>query len=146
MRRDDGFTLIEVMIVCAIIAILAAIALPNYADYIKRGKIVEATTALSDMRTRLEQYFLDHRSYKNGAACGVDPAVVESVQSFQITCVADTPANGYTVTADGGPPAKGMAGFVYTIDSTNTKTTTGTGTWGATSAVCWVTRKDGSCG
>jgi type IV pilus assembly protein PilE len=147
MRAISGFTLIEVMIVVAIIAVLAAIALPNYSDYIKRGKIIEATTALSDMRTRMEQYFLDNRSYKNGGACGINPAVVEAaVQSFQITCVADVPANGYTVTADGGPPAKGMTGFVYTIDSTNTKTTTGTGTWGASSATCWVTRKDGSCG
>ncbi len=39
-----GFTLLEVMIVTAIVAVLAAIALPNYSDYIKRGKIIEATS------------------------------------------------------------------------------------------------------
>jgi type IV pilus assembly protein PilE len=44
--------MLEVMIVVAIVAILAAIALPNCADYVKRGKIIEATSALSDLRTR----------------------------------------------------------------------------------------------
>jgi len=147
MRASNGFTLIEVMIVVAIIAVLAAIALPNYSDYIKRGKIIEATTALSDMRTRMEQYFLDNRSYKNGGACGINPAFVEAaVQSFQITCVPDVPANGYTVTADGGPPAKGMTGFVYTIDSTNTKTSTITVPGWSGNPACWATRRDGSCG
>jgi prepilin-type N-terminal cleavage/methylation domain-containing protein len=77
-HRTRGFTLLEVMIVVVIVAILAAIALPNYSDYIKRGKIIEATTGLSDMRTRLEQYFLDNRKYDNAGACGVDPAVAEA--------------------------------------------------------------------
>ncbi len=51
------------MITVAVIAILAAIALPNYFDYITRSRIVEAKTNLADMRTRLEQYFLDNRAY-----------------------------------------------------------------------------------
>ncbi len=61
--RIAGFTLIEVMITVAIIAILAAVALPNYIDYVTRSRLVEAKSNLSDMRTRLEQYFLDNRSY-----------------------------------------------------------------------------------
>ncbi len=64
--RVKGFTLIEVMIVVAIVAVLAAIALPNYSDYIKRGKIIEATSALSDARTRFNQFYLDHRTYVGG--------------------------------------------------------------------------------
>ena len=77
-----GFTLIEVMIVVAIVAVLAAIALPNYADYIKRGKIIEATSALSDLRTRYEQWYLDNRTYVGG--CAVIRPVVDTVRSFVI--------------------------------------------------------------
>ena len=57
-----GFTLIEVMITIAVIAILAAVALPNYVEYVTRSRLVEAKTNLSDMRTRMEQFFLDNRN------------------------------------------------------------------------------------
>ena len=62
-RNAIGFTLIEVMITVAVIAILAAVALPQYFDYVTRSRLVEAKTSLVDMRTRLEQSFLDNRSY-----------------------------------------------------------------------------------
>src|SRR6185295_2455470 len=76
-RNSAGFTLIEAMITVAVIAILAAIALPNYFDYITRSRIVEAKTNLADMRTRLEQYFLDNRAYPGAcvaSASGPAPA------------------------------------------------------------------------
>ncbi|HTS84956.1 MAG TPA: prepilin-type N-terminal cleavage/methylation domain-containing protein, partial [Usitatibacter sp.] len=61
-RQARGFTLIEVMIVVAIIAILAAIAVPSYQDYVTRGRIIEATGGLGDARNKMEQYFQDNRS------------------------------------------------------------------------------------
>jgi len=143
MSRFGGFTLIEVMITVAVIAIIAAVALPSYIDYATRGKLVEAKTNLSDMRTRLEQYFLDNRAYPNACiayASGAPPAgkiyLPASIKNFAITCaLTDTT---YTVAATG-------LGFVFTIDQTNAKQTTTVPSGWNTSTVCWVSRKNGDC-
>jgi len=146
-RNSAGFTLIEAMITVAVIAILAAIALPNYFDYITRSRIVEAKTNLADMRTRLEQYFLDNRAYPGAcvaSASGPAPAgqiyLPGNQKYFNVTC-AGLPA-GYLVTATG---QGSMLNFIYTIDQANTRTTTSTGAWGKSSATCWVSKKSGEC-
>ena len=139
--RTRGFTLIEVMVVCVIVGILAAIALPSYADYIRRSKIIEATRGLSDFRTRMEQFFLDNRTYVGGCAVA-KPIVQANVRTFDFTCPTET-ATQYTLTAT-GVAAEGMNDFVYTVTETNVQATTNT-YWGKTSGVCWVTRKDGTC-
>ena len=56
-RKVQGFTLIELMVVVAIIGILASIAMPAYQDYAKRAKISEALAALSQCRTEVSHYF-----------------------------------------------------------------------------------------
>ena len=137
-----GFTLIEVMIVVAIVAILAAIALPAYNDSVKRSKIIQATTAMSDARTRMEQWFLDNRTYVGGCAV-VKPIAQGVTKAFAITCTNEA-LTTYTITAI-GVPAQGMeAAFVYTVDQSNAKTSAGPSGW-AGNAACWATRKDGSC-
>ena len=139
-----GFTLIEVMITIAVIAILAAVALPNYIEYVTRSKLVEAKTNLSDMRTRFEQYFLDNRAYPDGCltyATGAAPAgkiyKPASIKNFQIDCE-NLSASTYRVKATG-------LGFVFQIDQTNLKQTPTVPTGWTTSTVCWVSRKNGDC-
>jgi type IV pilus assembly protein PilE len=142
--RFGGFTLIEVMITVAVIAILAAVALPNYIEYVTRSKLVEAKTNLSDMRTRFEQYFLDNRAYPDAClayATGAAPAgkiyKPANAKNFTIDCTGLSPTT-YTVTATG-------LGFVFSVDQTNARKTTTVPTGWTTSTVCWVSRKNGDC-
>jgi type IV pilus assembly protein PilE len=63
MRRERGFTLIELMIVVAIVAILAAVGYPSYRDHIARGQRSQGQQMLSDIAQRQEQFLLDARRY-----------------------------------------------------------------------------------
>src|SRR5688572_12538727 len=141
-KYAKGFTLIELMVVVAIIAILAAIAMPMYSDYLTRGKIAEAVSTLSDMRTRLEQYFQDNRTYVGACVAGT-LAPIPTGKYFTYACPTLT-ATTFTVTAT-GVAAQGTSGFVYTLDQNNAKQTTGAPTGWSISTQCWVLKKDGSC-
>jgi type IV pilus assembly protein PilE len=137
-----GFTLLEVMIVVAIVGILAAIALPNYSDSVKRSKIIEATQRLSEGRVKLEQFYLDNRKYTGG--CANVRAGHAGSDTFDLVCATPTDET-YTITLT-GVATEGMDLFTYTIDQNNAKTSTITAPGWTGNAICWATRKDGSCG
>jgi len=128
------------MIVVAIVGILAAIAVPNYADYVTRGKITEATSNLATLRVQMEQVYQDNRSYATGP-CSPGAA---AAKYFTYSCTTAASATGYTITA-AGVAAQGMSGFSYTIDQNNAKTSTITATGWSGNATCWATNKSGSC-
>ncbi len=67
-----GFTLIEMMIVVAIIGILAAIAYPSYQEHVKTSRRAEAQSALMGLAAAMERHFTANNSYKGAGAAGAD--------------------------------------------------------------------------
>lgn len=132
-KAQRGFTLIELMVVVAIIGILASIAMPSYSDYVKRGKAAEATSTLANLRVQIEQYYQDNRTYV-GFACN------PTQKYFTYSCTTQT-ATAYTLNA-AGKASEDMGSFEFTVNQANARTSKFDGTVGAT---CWLTSKGGSC-
>ena len=160
MRFTRGFTLIEVMITVVIIAVIAAVAVPNYTDYVTRSKFQEAHGMLSDLRVKMEPYYMDNRRYSSdtaGATCGLGNTItVNGSRYFTYTCATSAPnatgAQQYVLTAT-GVGAEGLGGLAFTINHANTRGTTVTGSsvisnkGYATPSPnnCWVKKKPAQC-
>ena len=129
-RSLRGFTLIELLIVITIVAILAAVAVPTYHEYIKRSYRSEAQAYLMTIAARQQQFLLDTRGFS-----------VVSLDS--IVSQPKNVASAYTVTmaTEGGPPptftltatpttaqASEKCGAL-TLDQTGTKTAAVAGCW-----------------
>lgn len=139
---QKGFTLIELMIVVAVIGILAVIAYPNYTQYVRRGKAAEATSTLANLKSRMEQYYQDNKTYADVGGGVVAPCSppAGSTKYFTYSCNPQT-ATTFTLTAT--PVAgQGVDDFLFTIDQDNLKYSKFDGTVGAT---CWLTSASGTC-
>jgi len=137
-RVQKGFTLIEIMVSVAIVGILMAVAIPAYSDYVIRGRLSEAFTALGGAQPAAEQFWSNNRTYIGFGTAGSFPT---PTSNFTYALSGAT-ASSYTLTATG---IGKMGGFVYTIDQNGTHATTGSPAGWGVSASCWVDHKGGAC-
>ena len=110
MKRQQGITLIELMVVVAIIAILASIAIPGYNQYVIRAHRRAAQATMMEIATRQHQYFAANRAFATAAQLGftVPPEVDEHYD--------------LGITLNGGPPP----GFTITMTPTGRQAADGT--------------------
>jgi type IV pilus assembly protein PilE len=100
LSPTTGFTLIELMITVAIIAILASVAYPSYQQYVIRSNRSEMEQFMLDVANREEEFLLNNRSYTNLA--GLNLSVPTRLQSlYTVTAVAATTCAGTTINAPG---------------------------------------------
>ena len=146
--RATGFTLIEMMIVVAIIAILASVAVPAYTDYIRRGATQEAFSTLADQRIRLEQHYQDNRAYGPTAATTCrneanNALTISGNKYFDIDCTTSNSGQNYVITAT-GKTGSVVAGFEYTLNDAGAKGTTQYKGEAITSS-CWALKSASDC-
>lgn len=134
MIKQKGFTLIEIMIVVAIIAILSSIAFPSYTEYVMRGRRAEAKSALQQAALWMEKAQTATGAYPLTAQFPANFAAVES-GSYAITLVS---ADGvtYLLRATPAGPQVGDKCGNFTLDQTNRRLVEGA-TAPMDAAQCW---------
>ncbi|MDX1303869.1 pilin [Photobacterium sp.] len=133
MKQQNGFTLIELMIVVAIIGILSAFAVPAYQNYVSKAEANTGLGELAALKTNVEDHIM------NNGAFPADPGTVNgSTKGAKGTIAFDAKANTMTYTfANATPPVNGKK-IVLTR-------TMGTGVWACTSDITDAKVKPSTC-
>lgn len=144
--KQNGFTLIELMIVIAIIGILAGIALPSYTKYVINAKIPDAFVGLNELASKSKTYYMDNKNF-DGITSACSPiAPAASQDNFTFTCATSgtgMDAQTITFTASG---KNQLANYIYTLNESGAKTSSQPGDTSTTPGKnCWRTTTGGTC-
>ena len=118
VRNTKGFTLIELLIVVVIIGILAAIAIPKFANTKEKAYLASMKSDLRNLATAEEAYFSDYQLYKAGTATNVGGTASSGIDNYNAsagnTVVAAIAGTGWSATASNSGTSKTCAIFVNT--------------------------------
>lgn len=144
-RSSNGFTLMELMIVVALIGVLTSIAYPSYQNYVLRANRSEGQAMLNDAAARQERYFAQNYSYvtsasdidklgmRNSTTTNNATTVTSDTGKYILSVAADN--SGYALTATtAGPQRSDTKCGNLTLNGAGTKGVTGTG---ASVEDCW---------
>jgi len=139
--RNRGFSLVELMITVAIVALIAAVAVPSYRQYVMRAKRADATGALLRLASAQERFYLQNNTYASEAlmddpppnGLGIDTATERGfyVLSMDPAATAGAYVDGYTATATadaGGEQADDDDCVTFSVDNLGVRTATGANT------------------
>lgn len=130
-RQQSGFTLIELMIVVAVVGILSAVAYPSYTEYVRKGHRAEARAGLLQAAQWLERAATATGVYPDDI-----PTSLQSVPGGRYTISAESDGATFTLTAEPQGAQTGDKCGKYTLTHTGARGNTDMGT-GITSAECW---------
>ena len=136
MNKQAGFTLIELMIVVAIIAILAAIATPLYRDYLSRTRASAATTELAGIRTAVAECVTERQTLAgcDAGTFGI-PAVADFAATLNVLSL-DSITNGVITATTGATDAGTGTALDYIVAPTIAGTGAANITWANTGSTC----------
>jgi type IV pilus assembly protein PilE len=132
--RSLGFTLLEVMIVCVVVAILAAIAYPSYNSSVQKSRRAEAKTALLGVASQMERWSTEKSTYATATLGTSGVFANHSENSYYNLSLTNLTATTYTIQAAPTGAQTGDPCGTFTYNEQGIKTVSG-GTW--TRAQCW---------
>ena len=120
-KISTGFTLIEIIIVVALISLIVSLGYPSYTEHVRRAKITEATANLGELHLLSTQYYQDERTYLNtDGGCAI---TAPGNKNFTFSCTATQQNYTWTAKNKASSGLGSAADYEFAIDQDGNKST-----------------------